>query len=94
MKRPVDYRTARIVMDDRAGDFEAARRLAEQEAEALLGMPMLIAWCDAVRAEESPRVPECTGEPGWLAYAKGHGIHLLVDVNGGDYQFAYTDAAA
>ena len=94
MKQPVDFRTVAVTTDDRTADFAVASRLAGQEAESLLGMPMLIAWCDAVRGEESPRVPECTGEPGWLAYAKGHGIQLLVDVDEGNYQFAYTDAAA
>lgn len=88
----MSYATIKVMVTDVGHDFTAVKKLGEHYAAKELDVPMLIAWFDAVKGEASPQVPECTGEPGWLAYAKGHGIRLMVDINNGSYLFAYTDA--
>jgi len=41
-----------------------------------------------------PDVPECTGKPGWLAYAEGHGGRVRIDFNGNEFSLIYADAVS
>lgn len=74
--------------------FDRARQGAEQLAADSIANPMLIAWYDGIRGEEHPEVPECQHQPGWLAYAEGHGGQLRVDVNDGAYSFIFADTGS
>lgn len=79
-------------------DFRAAQTLAGREAEARLGMPMLLAWYDRDRDCESPRnASECheaSAIPGYVDYGFHHGATLRVIIEGGRFDFFYLDAAA
>ncbi len=71
-------------------DFETAellaRALARRPGEE---EPMLLAWFDRKSGRASPDIPECQHLPSWLAYAQGHGSNLRVDINRGEYVFAF-----
>ncbi|MDH5232181.1 MAG: AF1514 family protein [Gammaproteobacteria bacterium] len=72
-------------------NYAMAKHASEDIAKQLVADPMLVAWYDGIKKEEHPQIPEChPHEPGWLAYAKGHGGKVLVDVNQGTYIFIYT----
>jgi YHS domain-containing protein len=71
-------------------EFESAQALAKVAANHLVAGAMLLAWYDRPREKESPEVPECTGKPGWIAYAEGHGGNIRVDINHGEYVFIFT----
>lgn len=72
-------------------DYAAARILASALAEKAAGEPMLVAWFDGKNNAGYPEVQECTGDkPGWLAYAESHGGNLEVNVNGGEFIFAFA----
>jgi len=66
-------------------DFPLARRLSEDIVSTIITEPMLIAWFDGKKGEEHPEVPECQHNPGWLAYAEGHGGRVRVNVNETEY---------
>lgn len=78
-----------LTIDDRNLDFESAQAQAKAAAQGLAPDAMLLAWRDRARGRESPEVPECTGKPGWLAYAESHGGDIRVDINRGEYVFMF-----
>lgn len=79
-----------LIVDGLELDFESAQALAKVAANHLVAGAMLLAWHDRPREKESPEVPECTGKPGWLAYAEGHGGNIRVDINHGEFVFIFT----
>ena len=87
------FETFNISVAEEEPDFNLARSRAEALAATRLNEPMLIAWFDGRRGEEHPHVPECQHQPGWLAYAEGHGGRVRVDINGDEYSFIFTDAS-
>lgn len=54
-------------------DFNAARDMAELAAARMAQQVMLVAWFDGKAGKGLPDAKECTGKPGWLAYAESHG---------------------
>jgi len=70
-------------------DFDTAQRLAQALAAREGKEPMLLAWFDRRRGRASPEIPECQRQPGWLVYAQSRGSDLRVNVNGGEYVFAF-----
>ena len=70
-----------------------AREYAEAAVAKQLVSPMLIAWYDANKQQGHPEVPECQHQPGWLAYAEGHGGQIRVDVNEGEFSFIFTSGS-
>jgi hypothetical protein len=74
-------------------DFAAVQALARLAAGSAAPEPMLLAWYDRRRGQESPQVPECQHKPGWLAYAESHGGDIRVDVNDGEYVFIFAAGA-
>ena len=73
--------------------FAVARRQAEEAIQDILPNPMLIAWYDGQQQQEHPEVPECQHQPGWLAYAEGHGGQIRVDINEGEFSFIFANAS-
>lgn len=77
--------------------FEAAKRLADSTAAALLEEPVLLSWYDRPRDIESPAgVNECHRDcptPGYIDYAANRGGALVVDIGGGEYVFCYRPLA-
>jgi len=71
-------------------DYESARAIADTVACQVMESPMCIAWFDGQKQEEHPAVPECQHKPGWLAYAEGHGGNLMVNLNQGEFIFAFA----
>ena len=71
-------------------DFNAARAMAERSAAAQ--DMMLVAWFDGKNNEGHPDAAECTGKPGWLAYAESHGGNIRVNINHHEYVFIFAQA--
>jgi hypothetical protein len=73
--------------------FDAAKRLADAVAEALVDGPLLLSWYDRERDLEAPgHVNECHAgceTPGYVDYAVNRGATLRVDVDGGRFVFCY-----
>ncbi len=76
-------------------DFNAAKRLADAQAEATLGegLSMGLSWYDRERDLISPRGSDechenCTA-PAWEDYAIGHDGCLLIDIDAGRFVFTY-----
>ena len=78
-------------------DYLVALRLANAEAAARLGEPMLLSWYDRDRDFEAPQhVSEChqaSAVPGYVDYALSHGATLKLDVENGRFVFFYRSAA-
>ena len=74
-------------------DFNACLKLAEANAEHLLGEAMLLSFYDRERNLESPNgVSEChrgCDTPGWIDYAKNRGGRLIVDFGRGRFVFCF-----
>jgi len=74
-------------------DYLAALRLANAEAERLLGEFMLLSWYDRDRDFEAPQhVSECHADsavPGYVDYAVHRGATLKVDIEDGRFVFFY-----
>lgn len=74
-------------------DYLAAMRLANAEAAARLGEPMLLSWYDRDRDFEAPQhVSECHADaavPGYVDYALHRGAALKVDIEDGRFVFFY-----
>jgi len=74
-------------------DYLAAMRLANAEAERLLGEFMLLSWYDRDRDFEAPaHVSECHADsavPGYVDYAVHRGATLKVDIEDGRFVFFY-----
>jgi hypothetical protein len=75
------------------GDYLAAMRLADAEAQKHLGDYMLLSWYDRDRDFESPQhASEChqaSAVPGYVDYGLHHGAALMVDIEGGRFVFFY-----
>lgn len=75
------------------GDYVAAMRLADAEAEKRLGDYMLLSWYDRDRDFESPQhASEChldSAVPGYVDYGLHHGATLMVDIEQGRFVFFY-----
>jgi hypothetical protein len=82
-----------VFLDDRAPDFEAARKAADEIAGQRMREPMLVAWYDGLAGIGHPDVHECTDKPGWLAYAESRGGDLAIDVNDGRYVMVYSETS-
>jgi hypothetical protein len=78
-------------------DYLQAMQRARAEAEARLGMPMLLSWYDKDRDFEAPQhVSEChqtSATPGYVDYGLNHGASLMIDIEAGRFVFFYRDAA-
>jgi len=79
-------------------DYLAAMRLANAEAERLLGEFMLLSWYDRDRDFEAPQhVSECHADsavPGYVDYAVHRGATLKVDIEDGRFVFFYLPVEA
>ena len=75
------------------GDYLAAMRLANREADERLGEHMLLSWYDRDRDFESPQhASEChqhSAVPGYVDYGVYHGATLKVDIEQGRFVFFY-----
>jgi len=74
-------------------DFDAAKRLADGAAAALLGEATCLSWYDAERDYEAPAgASEChqgCPTPGYIDYAANRGAELVVEIDGGRFTFCY-----
>ncbi len=74
-------------------DYLEAMKLANREAEARLGEPMLLSWYDRDRDFESPQhASEChqqSAVPGYVDYGIYHGATLKLDYEQGRFVFFY-----
>jgi hypothetical protein len=77
-------------------DYLAALRVADTEAGARLGDPMLLSSYDRDRDFESPQhASECHADsavPGYVDYGLYHGATLRIDIEQGRFVFFYLDA--
>ncbi len=74
-------------------DYRVAMKLADEQAEQILGEYMLLSWYDRDRDFESPQhASEChqnSAVPGYVDYGLYHGATLKVDVEQGRFVFFY-----
>jgi len=74
-------------------DYLQAMKVANEEAERLVGENMLLAWYDRDRDFESPQhASEChvdSAIPGYIDYALYHGASLKIDIEKGRFVFFY-----
>ena len=74
-------------------DYQAAMRLAHDEAQKHLGEAMLLSWYDRDRDFESPQhASEChqdSATPGYVDYGIHHGATLKIDIEQGRFVFFY-----
>jgi hypothetical protein len=80
-----------VNIEDADLDFERARHEALERAKTYDSDPMLIAWFDRKKGEQSSAV-SCEGggtERGWINCARGHEGTLTVNVNHGEYIFVF-----
>jgi len=74
-------------------DFMAAKRLADERADARLEQPICLSWYDRAADRESPaHASECHGDceiPGYVEYAATRGAELKVIIGDGAYVFCY-----
>ncbi|MGD8614200.1 MAG: AF1514 family protein [Gammaproteobacteria bacterium] len=74
-------------------DYQAAVRLADEEAGRRLGDYMLLSWYDRDRDFESPQhASECHSDsavPGYVDYGINHGATLKIDIDRGRFVFFY-----
>ena len=86
-------KTLHLDADELDLDFNACLKLAEANAEHLLGEAMLLSFYDRERNLESPNgVSEChrgCDTPGWIDYAKNRGDRLIVDFGRGRFVFCF-----
>lgn len=79
--------------DKPLADYLEAMRLADNEAQKVLGEYMLISWYDRDRDFESPQhSSEChldSAIPGYMDYGIAHGAKLMVDIEQGRFVFFY-----
>mgnify|MGYP005636459643 FL=1 len=77
-------------------DFNAAKAVADGEAERRLEMVMLLSWYDRDRDFESPQhASECHEEsaiPGYVDFGINHGADLKIDIENGRFVFYYLSA--
>lgn len=88
-----ESQTIKITVEGKDVDYLLARRISEDLVATIVAKPILIAWFDGKKGEEHPEVPECQHKPGWLAYAKGHGGRIRVDVNEAEYSYIFAEVA-
>lgn len=74
-------------------DFGLARAVAELLAARAGGSVMLLAWFDGKAGKGYPEARECTGKPGWLAYAESRGGSIRVNINRDEFVFVYAPEA-
>lgn len=90
LTHPIEVR-----IDDSPVDFYSARVLADRRAGELAADPMLLAWFDRKSKKFSPDTVCCDRDkPSWLVYAESRGGDITVDINKEDYVFVYRDATA
>ncbi len=86
-------KTLHLDSDELDLDFNACLKLAEVNAQHLLGAAMLLTFYDRDRNLESPGgVSEChqgCAVPGWVDYAKNHGGTLIVNFGRGRFVFCF-----
>lgn len=73
-------------------DFNTARAMAELAATRAAQEVMLVAWFDGKAGKGHPDARECTGKPGWLAYAESHGGNIRVNINHHEFVFIFASA--
>lgn len=75
-------------------DYLQAMKLANEQAEILLGDNMLLSWYDRDRDFESPQhAGEChanSAVPGYVDYGLYHGATLRIDIHQGRFVFFYS----
>ena len=71
-------------------DLNAARAMAESAATSVAQEVMLVAWFDGKNNKGHPDAVECTGKPGWLAYAESHGGNIRVNTNHHEFVFIFA----
>ncbi len=76
--------------------FDAARALADAQAEQRLETAMLLSWYDKDRDFESPQhASECHEDsdiPGYVDFGINHGAELKIDIEQGRFVFYYLSA--
>lgn len=74
-------------------DYRTGMRIANAEAQRLIGEYMLLSWHDRDRNFESPQhASEChqdSAVPGYVDYGVHHGATLKVDIDQGRFVFFY-----
>ncbi|MBT3308240.1 MAG: AF1514 family protein [Gammaproteobacteria bacterium] len=77
-------------------NFDAAKAIADAEAERRLDMVMLLSWYDRDRDFESPQhASECHEDsaiPGYVDFGINHGAELKIDMENGRFVFYYLSA--
>lgn len=81
-------RIVELSTQDTALDWKAARAMAELAVAAQ--EVMLVAWFDGKAGKCHPDAVECTGKPGWLAYAESHGGNIRVNINHHEFIFIFA----
>jgi hypothetical protein len=86
-------KTLHMNADELGLDFNACLKLAEANANHLLGDAMLLTFYDRDRNLESPSgVSEChvgCETPGWIDYAQNRGGTLIVNYDKGRFVFCF-----
>jgi len=79
--------------DEAVPDYRTGMRIANAEAQRLIGEYMLLSWYDRDRNFESPQhASEChqdSAVPGYVDYGVHHGATLKVDIDQGRFVFFY-----
>lgn len=82
-----------IAPEEPIQDFNAAKQLADNKAEALLESAMLLAFHDGDKGFDSPQHgDECHAGspiPAYIDYALSHGATLKIDIEKGRFIFFY-----
>ena len=79
-----------LEIDNADLDFEEAKALAKQKAQAAGADPMLLSWYQGKTGESYPNLECGPGDkPAWITYAESRGGDLTIDINTGQYVFIY-----
>lgn len=91
-------KTLHLDADELALEFPVCLKLAEANAQFLLGEHMLLSFYDRDRNLESPNgVSEChqgCEVPGWVDYAANRGGTLMVNFGRGRFVFCFMPLEA
>lgn len=80
----------KIHTGNEAAGFDHAKAAAREKALELCGSPMLLSWFNGKTGEFYPRFECGSGEkPAWVVYAESRNADIWIDVDDGDFVFAF-----
>jgi len=82
--------SVRIKIDDRALDFNMAKKVADQKIKEHNPDAILLAWYNGKTGDSIPKVECCREDkPAWIVYAESRGGDISVIINDEEYVFIY-----